>query len=414
MTDLLRLRSVQEADVYKAGVLAASLERRGNEVTLRYRDEYVATAGEPLATTLPLAREPVLTVGGALPPFFAGLLPEGRRLSVLLRALKTSADDELTLLLAVGGDTVGDVAVVPRGEPPVDARPLVQAEDWSDVRFRDLLLRSTGLDAADPLIDSIALAGVQPKLSSQLLSFPIAAGADRWILKLTPTDSPFLVEDEAFFLGAAKGAGLEVAHHEVVVDADGVSGLLVRRFDRVVEADGSVRRLAQEDACQVLGRYPAAKYNVTYEEVVVALSACTQAPAVAAVDLFRQIVFAYLTGNGDVHAKNLSVGQRPSGEWRVTPGYDVPSTRPYGDTTLALTIGGRVEGLFGPHFVAFAGDVGIPERAATNILDLMCDHADAWIARLDELPFDSGRIQDLTRMARRRQTDLRRRRAVSG
>ncbi|WP_414819923.1 HipA domain-containing protein [Serinicoccus sp. CNJ-927] len=38
---------------------------------------------------------------------------------------------------------------------------------------------------------------------------------------------------------------------------------------------------------------------------------------------------AWATGNGDLHAKNLSVLQR-DGEWRVAPVYDVPSTVPYG------------------------------------------------------------------------------------
>ena len=43
------------------------------------------------------------------------LLPEGRRLGALRRAVKTSADDELSLLLAVGADAIGDVQVVPSG-----------------------------------------------------------------------------------------------------------------------------------------------------------------------------------------------------------------------------------------------------------------------------------------------------------
>ena len=47
----------------------------------------------------PLSEEPVVTRGRGVPAYFAGLLPEGRRLSGLRRALKTSADDELSLLV---------------------------------------------------------------------------------------------------------------------------------------------------------------------------------------------------------------------------------------------------------------------------------------------------------------------------
>lgn len=39
-------------------------------------------------------------------------------------------------------------------------------------------------------------------------------------------------------------------------------------------------------------------------------------------------VFAWLTGNGDLHAKNVSVLQQ-AGEWRIAPIYDAPPTVPY-------------------------------------------------------------------------------------
>jgi hypothetical protein len=42
----------------------------------------------------------------------------------------------------------------------------------------------------------------------------------------------------------------------------------VRRFDRLAEPSGDTLPLTCEDACQVLGRRPADKYNVTAEEVV--------------------------------------------------------------------------------------------------------------------------------------------------
>jgi hypothetical protein len=89
------------------------------------------------AAGLPTTADPVPRRGGALPAFFTGLLPEGRRLGALRRAVKTSADDELSLLLAVGGDAVGDVQVVPAGALPdtVPVRLQVDA-GLSQVRVR--------------------------------------------------------------------------------------------------------------------------------------------------------------------------------------------------------------------------------------------------------------------------------------
>jgi HipA-like protein len=77
--------------------------------------EFVGEGGARVTTTLPVTAEPEFRTAGAVPPFFAGLLPEGRRLSALRAAMKTSGDDELSLLLAVGGDTVGDIQILPEG-----------------------------------------------------------------------------------------------------------------------------------------------------------------------------------------------------------------------------------------------------------------------------------------------------------
>lgn len=108
---LEHLRDVEQADVYKSGRLAATLTRTADGVAFRYRDEWIDAGGPAVATTLPVAAGPVVRPGGALPAYFVGLLPEGGRLGALRRAVKTSADDELSLLLAVGADAIGDVQV---------------------------------------------------------------------------------------------------------------------------------------------------------------------------------------------------------------------------------------------------------------------------------------------------------------
>ncbi|WP_172465583.1 HipA N-terminal domain-containing protein, partial [Arthrobacter sp. Hiyo1] len=87
------------ADVYKQGVLAARIERHEGGTKFSYLPRYFDSGGPAVATTLPLTREAVFTPSGAVPPYFTGLLPEGRRLNSLRRAVKASADDELALLM---------------------------------------------------------------------------------------------------------------------------------------------------------------------------------------------------------------------------------------------------------------------------------------------------------------------------
>lgn len=396
---LTDLRTVKVADVYKGDIRAARIERVDNAIAFTYLPEYLAGDGHAVATTLPLQEQPVITTGGAVPAFFAGLLPEGRRLTALRRAVKTSADDDLSLLLAVGADTIGDVRVLPHGYDPAEApETAVQIGDPRELDFR-ALLADTGI------IDRSGIAGVQDKVSARMISVPVAQAGRRYILKLTPPEFPAVVENEHYFLRVARRSGLNVVDAQLLRDRNGVAGLLVERFDRSINADGTVVRHAVEDGGQLLGLYPADKYNVSTEAVAERIGQACAAQAVAMRDVFRQVCFAWLTGNGDVHAKNLSVMQRDS-EWRVTPAYDLPSTLPYQDTTMALPVNGRVDGLSRRRLVAFAASLGLSEALAVRVLDEVLEGTSGVIGELEQqvLPFDARRIRDTVRSlaARRR------------
>jgi serine/threonine-protein kinase HipA len=196
-----------------------------------------------------------------------------------------------------------------------------------------------------------------------------------------------------------------VVGHRVVTDADGRTGLLVTRFDRVSGAEPP-QRLAVEDAGQLLGLWPADKYNVSMEGVALAVMSACAAPPVAALDVFGQVLFAWLTGNGDLHAKNISVLQSSDGTWRVAPAYDLPTTLPYGDNTAALPMQGRRDGFTRKHFLGFADAIGLPARAAARMLDDLLAATAGLDALLvgDALPFDAGITAKL-----RRQLEYRRR-----
>lgn len=397
--DLTTLVEVTQADVWKAGRRAARLQRADGGTVFTYLDDYLADPGPAVATTLPLTDRPVVHPSGAVPPFFAGLLPEGRRLSSLRRAVKTSADDDLSLLLAVGADTVGDVQVLPSGDEPRRVAALVEVHRrWDEVSFTEVLAQA-GVQ------DPVALAGVQDKASARMLSVPVAREGFRYILKIDPPEYPNLVRNEDYFLSLARRARFAVVDAQVVLDRDERPGLLVRRFDRTLGEAGEPLSLAVEDASQLLGLYPAQKYTPTSEDVVLALASVCASQALARREVYRQFVFAWLTGNGDLHAKNISVVATPSGEYRVTPAYDLPCTRPYGDSTLALRIGGRRDGLSRTRLLAFADRIGLPEAAAVSTLDAVIEATrpviDEWGAG-GQGPLQSDAARDVVRLVRHR------------
>lgn len=365
-TDPLDVLSIDEADVYKGTQQAGTLVRWPDRIEFSYTNDYVKQGGAPLSGSLPLSPEPTRTTGGAVPPFLAGLLPEGRRLSALRLAVKTSADDEFSLLLAVGGSPIGDVCILPSGSTPTNTPPLLDVRTPFDELHFSKILNQAGI------VDPVALPGIQDKASLLGISLPIGQQGDQFILKLDPPEHPHIVRNEAYFLDLAKKSGIPTTDFTLVEDADGRPGLLVKRFDRVI-ADGITIRLECEDACQILGRWPADKYNVSSETAAHAIIRQCDAGIVAARDVLRQLVFAWLCGNGDVHAKNLSVLRSQDGERRLAPAYDLPSTVPYGDLTSALTVGGRGSGISRRRWIEFGTFVGVREAASTKLIDQLLE-----------------------------------------
>lgn len=391
-------RRITRADVLVSGRRAATLTRGDGFVEFTYLPAYLEVGGRAVATTLPLTDEPVRTLGGALPPFFSGLLPEGRRLTGLRAAVKTSADDELSLLLAIGADPVGDVVIVPAGADPTPPQPPADVDGtWDTVDFTEVATRSG--------IDPSALAGVQDKVSGRMLTLPLTRGGGFHLLKLDPPEYPHVVDNESFFLTVARRLRQGAVDAEVVHDRHGRPGLLVTRFDRVLR-DGHVVALGVEDGAQLLGRYPADKYSVSTEALIDRVGQVTAArmPAIRAV--LQQVALAWLTGNGDLHAKNVSL-VRVDDEWRVAPIYDVPSTLPYGDHRLALTVAGRDDSLSRKRWLTLAQNAGLPLRAAERALDEVLTVTATLDEQLDgAFPMAPHVLRHLRRVLRRRREQL--------
>lgn len=394
---------VDRASVYKQDVLAGTITRTETGNSFQYSDAYLGARGPAVASTLPVRARPYVSGSGSLPPFFTGLLPEGARLDAVIAAVGTSADDELSLLLAVGADTVGDVQVAPYDAVPQDP-PQDLPTDPTTVRFRDLLERS--VDPTSERLDA-ALPGVQSKISDSMISFPIKRARKPAILKLDPPAYPLITRSEHFFLSLARTAGFAVPHHELITDADGEVGLLIARFDRIVNRDRTVTRIGQEDACQLLGRYPADKYRISVNEIAGRVVEVATAPQAAVLDLVLQIAFAWMVGNGDLHAKNYSLQWRPDGIVAATPVYDVVSTLPYPlNQRMALRLDGRDDNFTRRSFVEFAERFGVPRQLTERRITGMVRRAAPGITDLGRIGYDEVTTTRLATEIHRRMDTL--------
>ncbi len=348
--------------VYKNGVLAAKLERQASSVSFSYFGSYLESSGAAVATTLPLSLEPIVLANGATPAFFAGLLPEGRRLGAIAERAKLSLDDDLSLLLVMGADLIGDVQVVPEGVDPLVAREqLLLPRDTSSVSFDEI---------RDQYFGSIAsgIPGVQDKVSSQMLNAPAKTAGIDYIVKFNPKDIPFAVENEFFFLNLVKKVGIKTANASLLTDSEGKHALRLQRFDRVGTTSNK-QRLAIEDGAQVLGRYPLDKYRIDFVEMANRMIELSASSVTTAFHIYKQLVFNWLIGNGDAHAKNFSIRRDTLGEWQAAPAYDLLCTAFYDDKSMALPLEGQDTGWSRTLLLQVAKKLGLPKASAIRTIE---------------------------------------------
>jgi len=89
--------------------------------------------------------------------------------------------------------------------------------------------------------------------------------------------------------------------------SDGTLALVVRRFDRI--HDGG--KLAMEDFCQLAELPPSGKYDGSAERRGKLVARFASEPLLDLLRLYRQFVFTWWVGNGDLHLKNLALLRDP-------------------------------------------------------------------------------------------------------
>jgi hypothetical protein len=137
------------------------------------------------------------------------------------------------------------------------------------------------------------------------------------------------------------------------------------------------------DGCQLLGLGQDWKYErqglVSLKRIVEALREL-QLPAKDLLSFQRWVMFNYLIGNSDAHAKNISVLIGETG-YALAPFYDLLCVRVYGDDRLALYVGDEDQyASIGAHsWEAFCGDCGFSVKPTLTLFRKMAqDVTKAW------------------------------------
>ncbi len=331
--------------LYGREVAVVEKERK-NRLRLSYTEDALARypGGTPLLSlALPLTRDRY--PNGATRAFLDGLLPEGEPRLAIAADLNLPASDVFGLLSALGRDCAGALVIQPEGDQPPPAPTTRTAEPLTADDLAELVanLRSAPLGVNRNV--RLSLAGVQEKLLLTRMpdgawGRPVAGTPSTHILKPEIERFHSTVENEEFCMRVAKHLGLAVAEVETIT-VDDRQVLVVERFDRVIEPDGMVHRVHQEDFCQALGLPPDRKYEQdsgpTLARVAGVLRDVADPSALAT--LLRAATLNVALGNCDAHGKNFALLHTESGALRMAPLYDLLSTRLYPlDDKLAMYV----------------------------------------------------------------------------
>ncbi len=203
---------------------------------------------------------------------------------------------------------------------------------------------------------SVAVPGVQAKLSMSLIKDAVTNSGSRltvmnaldgqYIFKPPSERFQEMPENEHLSMRMAEAFGIRVVPSSLIRLASGERAYISRRIDRTASG-GKIHIL---DMLQITEAFD--KYKSSMEKVGKALKLYSSRTQLDLIFFLELALFSFLTGNNDMHLKNFSMIESPSG-WVFAPAYDllnVSILNPDDPEELALTLAGKKKKLRRAHF----------------------------------------------------------------
>jgi serine/threonine-protein kinase HipA len=330
----------------------------------------------PLSVRLPVRAENYSHA--AAYPFFENLSPEGEVFELITKD-HTSGNKVFSILNKFGGDCAGAVAFY-------ETMPDNSGEKMGEISSKKIAQIIDKLPQ-DPLLTGIdnpprlSLAGAQSKFAVYKFDGKYYRSGDKnpttHIIKITNKRFPDLLKNELFCMKLAKIILSNIPEVELM-EAEGRPYLEITRYDRNIK-NRVVQRIHQEDFCQALGIVSGKKYQTgggaKLKDCYGVINEFSKNRLSDIIRFTAWIIFNYLIGNTDAHAKNLSLLYSDSGI-RLAPFYDLLSTEVYPesliDHEMAMLINGKgkYSSLKPKDFIALFENLG---QNATNMMKTIKD-----------------------------------------
>lgn len=239
--------------------------------------------------------------------------------------------------------------------------------------------------ALEVIRSQTTLTGVQPKLSLDVTSrgrqparFTIVGLWGRYILKPQTAAYSHLPELEDLTMHLADLARIAVVPHSLIRFTGGELCYITKRIDRTEEG-GKIR---MEDFCQLSGRLTEDKYKGSHERIAKLIVEYSSSPLLDLVNYWEQVLFAWITGNADMHLKNYSL-YAPDGEnFVLTPAYDLLPTAlvmPEDNEELALSLCGKKRKLSRRNFIEAMTQSGLSAKVCDNLIAKFKNLRQPWL-----------------------------------
>jgi serine/threonine-protein kinase HipA len=228
--------------------------------------------------------------------------------------------------------------------------------------------------AKDVVARSIAMPGVQPKLSLSLLNEEltnkneyrltvVGALGGNYIFKPPSEYYPEMPQNEHVTMRIAEAFGIQTVQSSLIRLESGELSYLTKRIDRKPNGD----KVHMLDMFQILEAVD--KYKSSMEKVGKAIGKYSSNTLLDKLHFFELTVFNFLTGNNDMHLKNFSMIQIGN-DWVLSPAYDllnVIMVNPEDTEELALTLEGKKKNFSRTHFERFGKDLDLNNKQIENV-----------------------------------------------
>jgi len=224
---------------------------------------------------------------------------------------------------------------------------------------------------------SVSIPGVQPKISMSMVKETYAnmgtrltvvrALGEQYIFKPPSENYPEMPENEHVTMRIAEAFGIRVVPSSLIRLKSEELSYITKRIDRTQNGE----KIHMLDMFQITEAVD--KYKSSMEKVGKALHNFSNNTLLDKILFLELSLFSFLIGNNDMHLKNFSMIESPSG-WILAPAYDLLNVAillPEDTEELALTLEGKKKMLKREHFERLGRGLELTEKQIKNIFDRM-------------------------------------------